>query len=285
MNKVPIQRIELEAGPAPRLEMEQPLVVVPPVQRASRSLGPAMAGISILAGGFALLGAINFILNQFARSDVLGWATLAVSVSGFGLLGTGITRELRGLLALGRVDRLREALTSNELPRARKAARCWLARLPEGADILPAIDLADSADAIRALLRSGPVNTLRARTDALARTAALQSFAAASAVPSPSLDGVFVLWRGLRLIRQVAELYGLRPGTIGTLALLRRAIFSAAALVTTDVAINTALGAVTSHPLLRHIAGDVAGAGVAARRLFLAARATSAACSPLDPQA
>jgi uncharacterized membrane protein YcjF (UPF0283 family) len=85
------------------------------------------------------------------------------------------------------------------------------------------------------------------------------------------------------LIRQVAELYGLRPGTIGTLALLRRSVFSAAALVTTDVAVNTALGAVTSHPLLRHIAGDMAGAGVAARRLFLAARAASAACSPLDP--
>jgi uncharacterized membrane protein YcjF (UPF0283 family) len=283
MNTAPIQRIELEAAPAPRLEMEQPLAVIPPSRSQSRSLGPAVAGVAVLGGGFALLGAINFILDQFARSDILGGAALAVSLLGFGLLGTGIARELRGLLGLGRVDRLREALASDQLPRARQAARQWLARLPEGADILPAVDLADTPDAVRALLRAGPLNTLRLRTDALARTAALQSFIAASAVPSPSLDGLFVVWRGLRLIRQVAELYGLRPGTIGTLALLRRSVFSAAALVTTDVAVNTALGAVTSHPLLRHIAGDMAGAGVAARRLFLAARAASAACSPLDP--
>jgi hypothetical protein len=58
-------------------------------------------------------------------------------------------------------------------------------------------------------------------------------------------------------------------------------VFSAAAVAGTDMALDATLRAVLSNPLLRHVAGDVAGAGVAARRMILLARATAAACSPL----
>jgi putative membrane protein len=47
------------------------------------------------------------------------------------------------------------------------------------------------------------------------------------------------------------------------------------------VAINSATRAVLSNPLLQHLAGDVAGAGVAARRMVVLARAAAAACSPM----
>ncbi len=132
-----------------------------------------------------------------------------------------------------------------------------------------------------ALLRAGPVAALRARADALGRTAALQVFAAAAAVPSPALDGLLVGWRGVRLVRQVAELHGLRPGLFGTLALLRRMAFTAAGVVATDLAADAVARAVLSNPLLERLAGDVAGAGVAARRMIVLARVTAAACSPL----
>jgi uncharacterized membrane protein YcjF (UPF0283 family) len=256
-------------------------VVVPAAKRERSSVGAALAGAAVLGVGFSLLQTYNFVAEEFGRGPILGWLTLGVAVAGFGLMGMGIGRELRGLFGLGRVDRLAAALASDDVARARVAARRWLAGLTDAAEILPAIEAADTAEAVRALLVAGPVGTLRLRTDALARNAAVQSFVAASAVPSPSLDGLFIAWRGLRLVRQVAELHGLRPGTLGTLALLRRTAFSAAAVITTDVAVTTALGAVTSHPLLRHVAGDMAGAGVGARRLFLLGRATAVACSPI----
>jgi len=137
---------------------------------------------------------------------------------------------------------------------------------------------------VLALRRAGPLATLRGRADALGRVAAVQVFAAAAAVPSPSLDGLLVAWRGARLVRQVAELHGLRPGTLGTLALLRRVMLSAASVMATDVAANTLANAVLSNPLLERLAGDVAGAGVAARRMIVLARVTSVACSPLPPE-
>jgi len=48
-----------------------------------------------------------------------------------------------------------------------------------------------------------------------------------------------------------------------------------------EIAVNTAAHAMIAHPVLRHLAGDIAGAGVAARRMIVLARAAAAACSPI----
>jgi uncharacterized membrane protein YcjF (UPF0283 family) len=273
-------RFELEDASITRLEPEALPVAVAP------SAGPGTltlvgSGAAVLVVGLAALDVGNFVADQFARGALLGGATLGVAVAGFGLLGAAVWRELRGLFGLRRVDHLRIALA--DPARARPAALAWLAILPEGAALASAVATTDDPAAIAALLRAGPLAALRARADALGRQAALQVFAAAAAVPSPSLDGLLVAWRGTRLVRQVAELHGLRPGLFGTLALLRRVMFSAASVLATDVAANTLANAVLSNPLLEKLAGDVAGAGVAARRMVVLARVTAAACSPLGP--
>lgn len=278
----PLPRIEPEDVPAPRLEAElAPVLRVP--SRGTGTLSLALAGVAVLAFGLAALETANFVAAEFARSAVLGLLTLAVAIAGFGLIGAGIWRELRGILGLRTVDRWRAALAGTDVRAARAAARHWVADLPEENGILPAIEAADDPATIAALLRAGPVITLRARTDALSRAAALQIFAAAAAVPSPVFDGLLVGWRGLRLMRQVAELYGLRPGLLGMSALLRRTLLSAASVLTADVAANAALHGLASHPLLRHVAGDLAGATIAARRMVVLARATAAACDPVPP--
>jgi uncharacterized membrane protein YcjF (UPF0283 family) len=134
---------------------------------------------------------------------------------------------------------------------------------------------------VLALLRAGPAQALRDGTDILGRTAALQSVAIIAATPSPALDALTVGWCGVRLVRQVAVLHGMRPGLLGTLALLQKTAVAAAAVAATEMAVNAATHAIIAHPLLRHLAGDVAGAGVAARRMIVLARAAAAACSPL----
>jgi hypothetical protein len=52
----------------------------------------------------------------------------------------------------------------------------------------------------------------------------------------------------------------------------------------TNVAVDTLVKAAVSNPALQHLVGDVAGAGVAARRMIVLARATAAACSPVSPE-
>lgn len=63
--------------------------------------------------------------------------------------------------------------------------------------------------------------------------------------------------------------------------MLQKTALNAATVAATEFAVNAATHAVVSHPLLRHLAGDIAGAGVAARRMIVLARAAAAACSPL----
>lgn len=274
-------RFELEEGPIARLEPESLPAVVPPPDAGMGTLGLAAAGAGVLVVGLAALDVGNFVADQFARSATLGWTTLGVALAGFGLIGAAGWRELRGLFGLRRVDRLRAGLA--DPAQARRAALDWLAGLPEGRALAPAVAATDDAEAIAALLRAGPLATLRGRADALGRQAALQVFATTAAVPAPALDGLFVAWRGARLVRQVAELHGLRPGLIGTLLLLRRVAFTAAAVVATDMAVNALVNAVLTHPVAERLAGGVAGGGVAARRMIVLARATAAACSPLGP--
>lgn len=273
-------RFELEGQTIARLEPEA-LPVVTGVPVPPSGVGPAAAGAAVLVVGFAALDAGNFVVSQFERGPVLGWLTLAVALGGFGLLGAAAWRELRGLFGLRHVDHLRAALADPD--KMRPAALEWLATLPDGPALAEAVRSTNDPAAILALLRAGPAATLRARADALGRAAALQVFSAAAAVPSPALDGLLVGWRGVRLVRQIAELHGLRPGLFGTFSLLRRVAFAAAGVVATDLAADVLTRTLLSNPLLERLASDVAGAGVAARRMIVLARATAAACSPLPP--
>lgn len=271
---------EVEAKPAPRLEPEPILLELDPAPRLSTP-ALALAGVSVLAVGFTGLGAANFVVDQFARSAALGWVTLSVAVAGFGLVGAGIWRELRALWALGHVDHLRADLRSGEAGRIADAARRWATEIDPA--LLPALREFNDPDAALALLRAGPAGRLRDQADVLGRTAAVQVVAGIAAMPSPALDVALVAWRGVRLVRQVAALYGLRPGLLGTMSLLRRTAMSATVVGAVEFAGNTAAHALLSNPLLAHALGNVAGAGVAARRMTVLARATAAACDPVPP--
>ncbi len=281
----PVTRVIIEDATAPRLEPEMPVMeaLVDPAPRAGGAT-LALAGVAVLVAGLAALQTGNFVATQFDRAAWLGWLTLAVAVAGFGLLVASVWRELRGLFALTRVDRLRAALGSGEAGRIHAAARAWAASLPDAAVLVPAIDAANDPDAIIALLRAGPGETLRARADALGRTAAFQMAAGIAATPAPALAVVLVTWRGIRLVRQVAAMHGMRPGLLGTLGLLRRSVLAAGLVAGSEAAINAAAHALLSNPLLTHALGEMAGAGIAARRMVLLARSTAVACNPLPPE-
>ena len=241
-----------------------------------------MTGAAILGIGIPTLWALWLVSALFDRWGTLGWTGLVILVGGIGLIGVAMGRELRSLSALRRVDQLRAELASGEAERVRRAARRWLQGLPQHAAILPALAAADTPETVLALLRAGPAQALRDATDVLGRTAALQSVAIVAATPSPALDMLTVGWCGVRLIRQVAALHGMRPGILGTLSLLQKTALAAATVAATEIAVNAATHAMVSHPLLRHLAGDVAGAGVAARRMIVLARTAAAACSPIS---
>lgn len=277
-------RIELEEEPTARLEPSLPAVIAsadpaPPTGTAAL----ALLGVVVLALGLAGLSVGNFVADQFDRAAWLGWTTLGVAGAGFGLIGAGLLRELRALLALRHVDGLRVAFVSGNGGQMMQAAVSWSRTVPGGSAVAPALQAVNDPDAALALLRAGPCRTLREAADRLGRAAAVQAVAGIAAIPSPALDVLFVAWRGVRLVREVAALYGMRPGVLGTLGLLRRAATAATMVGVVNLAGNTAAQAVLSSPLLAHALGDAAAAGVAARRLLVLARATALACDPVPP--
>jgi putative membrane protein len=257
-------------------------MVLPAAEPVRWLRSPALAGAVILGLGIPVLWTAWLVSALFDRGSVLGWVGLVGMLAGLSLIGVSMGRELQGLAALRRVDQLRADLASGEAERVAKAAQRWMEGLPQHGAMLPALAAADSPEAVLALLRSGPAQTLRDGTDVLGRTAAIQSVAIIAATPAPALDALTVGWRGVRLIRQVAALHGMRPGILGTLALLQKTAMAAATVAATEMAVNAATHAIIAHPLLRHLAGDVAGAGVAARRMIVLARAAATACSPLS---
>jgi putative membrane protein len=279
MDIAPKPFLLFEAEAAPRLEGAPPIVGA--AGTVHRPLSPALLGAGILGCGLPILWAAWLVGALFDRGSALGWAGIVVLVAGLSLMGVSLARELRGLSVLRRVDQIRADLASGEAERVSKAAREWLAVLPQHAAILPALAAAGSPEAVLALLHAGPAQALREATDVLGRSAALQSVAIVAATPSAALETLTVGWCGVRLVRQVATLHGMRPGLVGTLALLRKTALAAATVAVTEMAVNAATHTIISHPLLRHVAGDAAGAGVAARRMIVLARAAAAACSPL----
>jgi putative membrane protein len=280
MDTAPEPFLLLEAEAAPRLEPAPPIVVA--TEPVRPLLSSAILGMGILGFGLPVLWAAWLLSALFDRWGALGWAGVVVLVVGLTLIGASLVRELRGLSVLRRVDQLRADLASGEAERVARAARRWLAVLPQHDAILPALVAADSPESVLALLHAGPAQALREATDALGRTVALQSVAIVAATPSAALETLTVGWCGVRLIRQVAALHGMRPGIFGTLALLQKTAMAAATVAATEMAVNVATHTIIAHPLLRHVAGDVAGAGVAARRMIVLARAAGAARSPLS---
>ncbi len=279
MKTAPEPFLVLETDPAPRLEALP--AVIPPLEPVRGRVPAALIGAGVLAIGLPALWGASLVSDLLGRGDALGWAGVAILVAGLGLVGVSVARELRGLWSLRRVDQLRADLASGEAIRVKRAARRWLEALPQHATILPAIQAADTPESVLALLRNGPAQALREATDALGRTTALQSVAIVAAVPSAALDSLAIGWCGVRLVRQVAAAHGLRPGLVGTLALMQKTALAAATVAATEMAVNAAAHAVVSHPLLRNLAGDVAGAGVAVRRMMVLSRAAAAACSPI----
>ena len=184
-------RFELEDASMARMEPE-PLPVIEPPRGRMGSAALLLSGATVLVTGLAVLSAGNFVADEFARSAGLGWAALAVTGAGFGLIGTGVWRELSGLFALSEVDHIRAGLESGEPRFIAAAAREWLEELPDGAALLPVVQAMNDPDSMLALLRTQVVAGLQQRADAMGRTAAMQVFAATAAVPSPALDALVV---------------------------------------------------------------------------------------------
>ncbi|MCC7348068.1 MAG: TIGR01620 family protein, partial [Variibacter sp.] len=218
----------------------EPIPVVPisaPVPRRRRF--PWATLFWSATGGLVSIGlslaAVRLIEDLFARAAWLGWVGVALAgVAALALLVV-IGRETAGLMRLAAVEKLRqralETLASDDREAARALVRDLLAfghglpRLARGRAAMQGHlhDIIDGADMVRLAERElMPVLDEEARR--LVTNAAKQVSVVTAVSPRAAVDMAFVLYAALKLIRNLAELYGGRPGTLGLIRLVRLVI-------------------------------------------------------------
>jgi putative membrane protein len=188
------------------------------------------------AGGLLLLwlgvAVERFVADLLASSPTLGALALGLAVlAGVALLALAV-RELGSILrgrSIGKLKARAEAALASDDAREGRAVMTALtslyasrpetargrARLEETAQ-----DIIDGADLVRLTERE-----LLAPLDVEARAAVAAAARRVSIVttisPKAALDILFVAAQALRLVRRVSEIYGGRPGFLGSLRLIR----------------------------------------------------------------
>jgi putative membrane protein len=266
----------------------EPDLVVPKRSAGVNSLTWLAAGVFVLIAGWLVLSGIGFVADQFHRSLTLGVITFVVFASGIALISRAVLSEANSYRSLRCVDGLREALQRVDATPAGTKALCrqWVSavggKLADVEATMTAVERATTVSEIRSALLNLVIERLQQAARKTGRRAALQGGAVVAVTPSPALDGLFAGLRAIVLIREVAQLYGLRPGVAVTFTLLRRVAWTAAAVSSTElIARGLADQVLQNLPVIKHLAGAVPGTSIAAIRLYRLAGITAEACSPL----
>ena len=267
-----------------------PVEVAPPARKGfgwATLLFSALGGLVSLALGLAVT---HLIEDLFARSQGLGWiGAVLAALAGLAFVVV-VGRELFGLLRLARIEKLHAraaaVLVSDDRDEGRAVVSdlLRLARenphLAHGRAVLirHVDDIIDGADLVR-LAERELMRPLDDEARRLISQAAKRVSVVTAVSPRAAIDMIFVLISALRLIRQIAKLYGGRPGWLGLAKLFRQAVTHLAVTGTValgDGLISQALG----HGLASRLSAKL-GEGVL--NGFLTARLGLAAMDVIRP--
>jgi putative membrane protein len=226
-------RITPEANPALLpVPAEQPVV---PLRRGFRwgaLFWTALGGLVLLGTG---LGVVNLVEDLFARSEGFGFLGLGFAILAALALVVIVAREAFSLARLATIEKLHrraaDALLSDDRAESRTIVQDLL-RIAHGNPQLARArtalanhtdDIIDGADLIR-LAERELMTPLDQEARRLVSTAAQRVSIVTAVSPRALIDVLFVFAASLRLVRQLARLYGGRPGTLGLIKLMRHVI-------------------------------------------------------------
>jgi putative membrane protein len=191
-----------------------------------------VAGLVLLGLG---LGVAQLIEDLFARSESLGIIGIFFTFAAALALGVITLRELLALVRLATIEKLHAraaaVLLSDDRDESREIVKDLLKiahRNPQLARARTTLadhtdDIIDGADMIK-LAERELMTSLDAEARRLVSTAAQRVSIVTAISPRAAIDILFVFVASLRLIRQLARLYGGRPGALGMIRLLRHVI-------------------------------------------------------------
>ena len=226
-------RITPEAEPS---QLPVPLEARPIVVRRRFGWGTlfwiATGGLVVLGAG---LGIVKLIEDLFARSESLGWIGLGFAAAAGLALAVVTGREMFGLMRLAAIEKLHARASAVLASDDRAESRAIVDDLLKLAHQNPHLarartaltehagDIIDGADMIR-LAERELMTPLDQEARRIVSVAAQRVSVVTAVSPRALFDVLFVFVAALRMIRQLARLYGGRPGTLGMISLLRHVI-------------------------------------------------------------
>ncbi len=191
-----------------------------------------IAGMVLLGLG---LGVTHLIEDLFARSESLGFIGIFFTAAAAFALGVITLRELTALVRLATIEKLHARAAGVLISDDRDESRAILRDLLRIAHQNPQLararnaltshadDIIDGADMIklaeRELMSSLDIEARRIVSSAAQRVSIVTAIS-----PRAAIDILFVFVASLRMMRQLAHLYGGRPGALGMIRLLRHVI-------------------------------------------------------------
>jgi putative membrane protein len=278
---------------------EGDLIVMPPAPlarpRRFRWGAILVSALFMLVSLWAGLAVTQLIEDYFARAPMLGWIALGIAaVAGLAALAI-IAREIWALARLRRIEHIQvdaaHAINVDDAAAAKRAidqlkslyaqradAQLGLKELKQyESDIMDGRDRMKLADRHLVAWRDGEAHRIIAHA---ARRITLLTTVA----PTPALDILFVAAQNLRMMRELATLYGGRPSTLATIRLARMVVSHLA--VTGGIALSDNLiQHMVGKGLLGRLSarfGEGAVNGILTARVGLAARDV---CRPIPQEA